>query len=201
MHSSSRARAMGALGIVGSGLWLISVVVQHRLGLFTSDGSPLRVAHQLLALAGMIGAMAGFIGLLWGQCFHGRLGPAGVIIYVVGYGLIVVGGLALLAGPAESPLFLVFPIGGLLQDVGYLLFGLATLRSARWQGWQRWAPLLAAAIGLLAIGVPMLAGITPDGPGMLAELLLGGAWLGVGLAVFTTYQPEAAVREPAARTT
>lgn len=88
--------------------------------------------------------------------------------------------------PGESPLFLVFPIGGLLQDVGYLLFGLATLRSARWQGWQRWAPLLAAAVRLLAIGIPMLAGITPDGPGLLAELLLGGAWLGVGLAVFTT---------------
>lgn len=202
MHSSSRARAMGALGIVGSSLWLISVVMQHRLGLFTPDGSPLQVAHELLALAGMIGAMIGFLGLLWGQCFQGRLGPAGVIIYVVGYGLIVLGGLALLvAGPVESPLFLVFPIGGLLQDVGYLLFGIATLSSARWRGWQRWTPLLAATVGLLVIGIPILAGITPDGPGLLAELLLGGAWLGVGLAVFSAYQPEAAVRAPAAPTT
>lgn len=202
MHSSSRARTMGALGIVGSGLWIISVVMQHGLGLFTADGSPLQVAHELLALTGMIGAMVGFLGLLWGQCFHGRLGPTGVIIYVAGYGLIIVGGLALLvAGPVESPLFLVFPIGGLLHDIGYVLFGIATLRSARWQVWQRWTPLLAATVGLLAIGIPMLAGITPDGPGLLAELLLGGAWLGVGLAVFTTYQPEAATRTPAARTT
>jgi len=108
--------------------------------------------------------MVGFLGLLWGQCFHGRLGPAGVMIYVVGYGLIIVGGLALVVtgtGPVESPLFLIFPIGGLLQDVGYLLFGIATISSARWQGWQRWAPLLAAAVGLLAIGLPMLAGIIP----------------------------------------
>lgn len=202
MHSSSHARVAGAIGIVGSGLWLISVIVQYRLGLFTPDGSPLRVAHQLLALTGMSGAMAGFIGLIWGQCFHGRLGPAGVIAYVLGYALIVVGGLALLIiGPVESPLFLLFPIGGLLQDIGYLFFGIATLRSARWHGWQRWAPLLAAAIGLLAIGIPMLTGIAPDGPGLLAELLLGGAWLGVGLAVFTAYQRDEAMRAPIARAT
>jgi hypothetical protein len=195
MHHSARARVAGAIGIVGSLVWLFSVVMQHQLGLFTPDGSLLRVAHQLLALLGMSGAMAGFIGLIWGQCFHGRLGPVGIMIFVFGYALIVVGGLILLTiGPAESPLFLLFPIGGLLQDIGYLSFGIATLRSARWQGWQRWAPLIAAAIGLLAIGIPMLAGITPDGPGMVAELLLGGAWLGVGLAVLTAYQRGAAVR-------
>lgn len=202
MHSSSHARAMGALGIVGSGLWLISVIMQHRLSLFTPDGSPLHVIHQLLALTGIIGAMAGFLGLLWGRCFHGRLGPVGVIVYVLGYALIVVGGLVLLiTGPVESPLFLLFPIGGLLQDIGYLFFGIAALRSARWHGWQRWAPLLAAAIGLLAIGLPMFAGITPDGPGLLAELLLGGAWLCVGLAVFTAYQHDEVVRDPVARAT
>lgn len=38
-----------------------------NLHLFTPEGSPHRVAHQLLALAGMIGAMAGFLGLLWGS--------------------------------------------------------------------------------------------------------------------------------------
>jgi len=49
--------------------------------------------------------------------------------------------------------------------------------------------------------LPIPLGITPDGPGLLAELLLGGAWLIVGLAVFTTYQRGGDVRAPAARTT
>lgn len=200
MHSASRARVAGVLGITGSVLWIVSVLMQHRMGLFTPDGSPLRVAHQLLALTGMIGAMAGFLGLIWGQCFRGRLGPASVIVYVLGYALIVVGGLALLiVGAAESPLFLVFPIGGLLQDIGYVLFGIAAVRGARWRGWRRWTPLFAAVVGLLGIGIPMLVGFTPDGPGMLAELLLGGAWLGVGLAVITAYQRDEAARAPAVR--
>jgi hypothetical protein len=46
----------------------------------------------------------------------------------------------------------------------------------------------------------MLLGLTPDGPGMLAELLMGVVWFGIGLAVFTAYQQSESAPAPAIRT-
>jgi hypothetical protein len=186
--------------MAGGLIWIISVIVQHSLGLFDPDGSPLWMIQQLLALAGMICAMAGLLGLLWGQAFRGRLGPLGIILHILGWGLIAIGGLALLViGPAESPLFLVFPIGGTLHDVGYLLIGIAAIISGRWSGWQRWTPLVAAVVNLLTMGLPMLLGATPDGPGMIPELLNGVMWFGIGLAVFSASRQAAPVPAPAIR--
>src|SRR5215207_3708978 len=124
MHISSRARIAGSIGMIGGVFWMISVIMQYSLGLFTSDGSSLHIAHTLLALSAIIGAMSGFIGLLWGQAFRARLGTTGVIIYIIGWAFIIIGGIGLLVlGDAESPLFLVFPIGGNLQTLGCFLFG------------------------------------------------------------------------------
>jgi hypothetical protein len=186
--------------MAGGVLWIISVIVQYSLGLFEPDGSPVWVIHQLLALAGMICSMAGFLGLLWGQAFRGRLGPIGIIMHILGWVLIAIGGLALLLiGPAENPVFLVFPIGGNLHDFGYILIGIATIISGRWSGWQRWVPLVAAVVNILTMGLPMLLGVAPDGPGMIAELLNGVMWFGIGLAVFTVARQAAPAPAPAVR--
>lgn len=201
MHTSSRARTAGIIGMAGSVLWIISLIMEYSLGLFTFDGSQLQIADQLLSLAGMSCSMAGFLGLLWGQAFRGRLGPAGIVMHILGWGLIFIGGLGLLViGPAESPLFLVFPIGGNLHDFGYLFIGIATVTSGRWSGWQRWMPLVAAVVTLLTVGLPMLLGATPDGPGLIPELLMGAMWFGIGLAVVTAYQQAAPTPSPAVRT-
>ncbi len=201
MSTSSRVRNAGLIGMVGGILWIISIIMEYSLGLFNPDGSPLDVTCTLLSLAGMSGAQAGFLGLLWGQAFRGRLGPIGIIMHILGWGLIFVGGLGLLAiGPAESPLFLVFPIGGNLHDYGYLFIGIATVTSGRWSDWPRWMTLVAAVVNLLTMSLPMLLGVTPDGPGMIPELLMGAMWFGVGLAVVTAYQQTAPAPSPAVRT-
>lgn len=197
MHTSRRARNAGVIGMVGSALWIISVIMQFRLGLFTPEVSPVRIVYDLIAFSGIGGAMVGFLGLIWGGAFRGRLGPAGVILYVLGWALIVVGGLALPLAGEESPLFLIFPIGGNLQSLGYLLFATAAVLHGRWNGWQRWMPLVAAVGLLLTNGLPMLLGLTPDGPGMLAEVLMGVVWFGVGLAVFTAYRQDEPQTAPA----
>jgi hypothetical protein len=192
MIVASRVRTAGVLGMAGGLLWIVSVVMQYGLGLFSPDGSPLRLIHELIAFAGIIGAMAGFWGLIWGQAFRGRLGPVGVALYILGWAFILIGGIGLLAlGPAESPLFLVFPIGGNLKSLGAILFAIATVTSGRWSGWQRWMPLVVAAALLLTMDVPTLMGLTPDGPTMLAELLEGVVWVGLGLAVFTSARQPA----------
>ena len=200
MSTTSRVRTAGLIGMAGGMLWIVSVILQNSQGLFDPDGSPAWVLQQVLALAGMLCSMAGFLGLLWGQAFRGRLGPLGIILHIVGWGLIFIGGLALLViGPAESPLFLVFPIGGNLHDIGYILIGIATIISGRWSGWQRWMPLVAAVVNILTMGLPMLLGAAPDGPGMIAELLNGVMWLGIGLAVFSASRQAAPAPAPASR--
>jgi hypothetical protein len=177
--------------MVGSVLWIISVVMQFSLGLDNPEAGSGYLLYNLTAFGGIAGAMVGFLGLLWGGAFRGRLGPAGVSLYVLGWALIVAGGLALPLADEESPLFLLFPIGGNLQSLGYLLFATAAVLHGRWAGWQRWMPLVVAVGLLLTNGLPMLLGLTPDGPGMLPELLMGALWFGVGLAVFTAYRQDA----------
>lgn len=186
MVTPSRVHTAGLIGVVGGLLWTISVVLQYSLGLFDPNGSPQWVVQQVLAIAGMLCAMAGFLGLLWGHAFRGRLGPIGIIMFILGWVLIAIGGLALLViGPAENPLFLVFPIGGTLHDAGSILIGIATVISGRWRGWQRWMPLVAAVVNLGTMTLPMLLGVAPDGPGLIPEVLQGVMWFGIGLAVFT----------------
>jgi hypothetical protein len=200
MSIASRVRTAGVIGMVGGVLWIISIIMEYSLGMFEPDGSPLWVVQQLLALAGMICSMAGFLGLLWGQAFRGRLGPVGIIMHILGWVLIAIGGLGLIFLPTgDSPLFLVFPIGGNLHDFGYLFMGIAAIISGRWSGWQRWMPLVAAVVNLLTMGLPMLLGVTPDGPGMIAELLNGVMWFGIGLAVFTASRQAAPAPAPYVR--
>ena len=188
MHTS-RARNAAIIGMVGGTVFIIHIFIKYVAELSSLDGGSLGSAIELLSFSGIIAAMAGFLGLLWGHAFRGWLGPIGVIMYVIGWALIIVGGIGFLVmGAAESPLFLVFPIGGNLQTLGYILCGIATVINGRWSGWQRWMPLVVAVVLLLTSDLPMFLGLTPDGPGMIPGLLMGAVWFGVGLAVFTAYQ-------------
>jgi hypothetical protein len=45
----------------------------------------------------------------------------------------------------------------------------------------------------------MLLGVTPDGPGMIPELLNGVMWFGIGLAVFTASRQAVPAPAPYAR--
>jgi hypothetical protein len=71
------------------------------------------------------------------------------------------------------------------------------LVTARWRDWQRWIPLLYSIYGILAVGLPRVLGVTPDGPGMEIEIGQGVCWFLVALAVYTAQAritaPQAAV--------
>jgi hypothetical protein len=186
METTSFARKAGIIGIVGAVLWIISVILQNGLGVSGPESGFLWVVHELIAIAALIGMMIGFLGLLWGGAFRGPLGTVAVSVHVLAYVLIVLGTiLTLLMGNVESPLFVLFPIGGFLETAGALLLGIAALVSGRWTGWQHWMPLLYSLFYLFGIGVPMIAGLTSNGPGMAMEISQGIAWLLVALAVYT----------------
>lgn len=185
MHQPSRARIAGIAGMAGGLIWILSVIMQNSLDL-GPDTSLLRVVQSVLSLASMSGMIVGFLGLIWGGAFRGRFGTLAVLTHVLGYALIVTGGLlALLLGEADSPLFLLFPIGGALHGVAAMLLIIAVLAGALWAGWQRWMPLLYGVWYTLAVGVPLVLGVTPDGPGMSVEIGMGAWWFVVALAVYT----------------
>jgi hypothetical protein len=200
MERTSVTRGPGVAGMAGAVLWVVSVIMQHGLGIAGPDRGPLWVVHELVAQAALVGMVIGFAGLIWGGAFQGRLGAVGVGLYALGYALIVAASLLALAlptGTPESPVFLLFPIGGLLSDVGVVLIGSAVLGAGRWNGWQRWMPLLAAAYHILAIALPFFLGVTPDGPGALAALCWGVSWFLVSLAVYTAPAGVVALRRSA----
>lgn len=197
MQHTSLAHKAGVIGMTGAVLWIISVVMQHGFGVGPSGG-PLDVVHEVIALAALTAVNIGFLGSIWGGAFRGRFGTYAVGVHVVAYILIVLGGIAgLLLGDAAGPLFLLFPIGGALQGPSQLMLAVAVLGTARWDGWQRWIPLLYSIYGIFGVGLPMVLGVTPDGPGMSIEIGQGVCWFLVALAVYTA-QAKAAVPQPSA---
>jgi hypothetical protein len=188
MQNTLLARKAGVVGTAGAVLWIIALMIEYGFGLFPPDGSgPLYVTNQILSFVALAAIAVGILGIIWGAGVGGRFGRIGVWLFVLGYGLIIVGGImALSAGSDDSPIFIVFPIGGLLMDVGALLTGIAVVKDRRWDGWQRFMPLIYAAYLWLAIEVPLIMGVYADGPGLVPEIFQGIGLFFVALAVYTT---------------
>jgi len=195
MHNPSLARKAGVIGMVGGVLWIVSLIMQHGFGAGLNSSS-LYVVHEVIALTALISMNVGFLGLIWGGAFRRRFGTFAVGVHVLAYTLIVLGGIAaLVLGDAAGPLFLLFPIGGALEGVGQMLIVIAVLATARWEGWQRWIPLFYSIYQLLAVGLPLVLGATPDGPGFSVQIGTGVWWFLVALAVYTA-QARAATPQP-----
>ena len=189
MQNTSRARKAGIIGMVGAVLWAIVNVLEVSFNLFPPNGSgPLYVSNQILALVAL-GAIAwGILGIIWGGGVSGRFGKIVVWIFSIGHILIVVGGtMALLLRTDDSPIFLVFPLGALMMNVGALLTGIAVIKDKRWGGWQRFMPLIYAIYLWLAIEVPFMMGVYGEGgPVGMVEIIQDLGLFLIALAVYTT---------------
>lgn len=183
----------GIVGMVGALVWIFSVFMQNQYDLFGPGSGPLYPVHQLLAFVALAGMAIGFGGLVWGGAVVNRFGKTAVSLYAIGWGLIILAGLVgLILQTDDSPIFILYPIGGLLTDVGGLLIGIAVIVARQWSGWQRFMPLLSFLTIFFGVNLPSTLGAT-DGPGMVGELIMGACWFGVALAVFTKSQAETAV--------
>jgi hypothetical protein len=197
MQNTTLARKAGMIGMVGSVLWVITVIMQSSFALYGPDSGWLWVFHQLLVFTAFAGVIIGFLGLIWGGAVSSGFGKTAVYIYVISWALIIIAGLVMLFLPnEESPIFILFPIGGTLQDIGALLTGVAVLIAKRWSGWQRFVPIANFVIVFFGVNLPSFLGAT-DGPGMIGEFIMGICWFGVALAVYTadervvSHQPSA----------
>jgi len=187
MQNQSLARKMGIIGIIGSVLWVVAVIMQYSLNLFEPGDGVMGFVIELIFLTALAGVSVGFLGLIPGGAVVNAFGKTAVILYAVSRGLIIFGGLVgLFPQLQDSPVFIVFPIGGTLADISALLIGIAVITARRWNGWQRWMPLAHFLVVFFAVSLPLGLGMTPDGPGMAGELVMGAMYLGVALAVFTS---------------
>ena len=199
MQNTSRARKAGIIGMVGAVLWAIVNVLEVSFNLFPPNGSgPLYVTNQILALVAL-GAIAwGILGIIWGGGVGGRFGRIVVWIFSIGHMLILVGGLmALLLRTDDSPVFLIFPIGALMMDVGALLTGIAVIKDKQWSGWQRFMPLIYAIYLWLVIEVPFIMGAYGEmGPVGTVEIIQDLGLFLIALAVYTMQSSQPVAQTP-----
>lgn len=186
MNTQSSPQFFRWIGLAGGILWLLTLIAEYSLGLQPPAGEgPLYVINQLLAFLALIGIALGYLGIRAAGGVKGKMGGAGVWMAAIGYFLIVLAGIfALILRTDDSPIFLLFPLGGLLMDLGVLLTGIAVVRTAEWSGWRRFMPLLYAAYFWLAIEIPFMLEAFPDGPGFVLETPQALGLIGVGLATW-----------------
>ena len=186
MNTQSFPKIFRWIGFAGGALWLLTLIAEYSLGLQPPAGEgPLYVINQLLAFLALVGIALGYLGIRAVGGAKGKLGSTGVWMTAIGYFLIVLAGFfALALRTDDSPIFLLFPLGGLLMDVGVLLTGIAVVRTKKWSSWRRFMPLIYAAYLWLAIEIPFILGVFPDGPGFALEMGQVLGLIGVGLATW-----------------
>jgi hypothetical protein len=190
MKNNNRVQLAGIAGIGGAVLWIVTIVLEYSLGLEPPGSGPLFVVNQVLAFIALAATSLAFVGLLWGGALKGWLGKLAVGLYALAYALIIIAGiLALFIGNEDSPIFLLFPIGGLMSTLGVVLTGIAVAVQGHWSGWRRFMPLIHALYVFFAIDLPFFLSNTPEGPGMVREIIWGVSLFFVGLAVYTAQRP------------
>jgi hypothetical protein len=173
----------GALGAVVAGVaWAASDIF---ILLLTGEGYGRLVEWMhAIAEAGMLAALVGFH-VLQARSL-GRLGVVGFAIAFVGVALVLVATLLVVIFPelpeqAQHALGLLFGLGLLGGLVGFVLFGITTLRA---RVLPRWCGLLLVGYPLLllvAYLLLVLVGLPLAGPGVLVGLL----WLALGYVLWT----------------
>ena len=140
MQTNNRTQMAAIAGMAGAVLWAIVNILEVSFGLYPPRGSgPLYVANQLLAFVALAAIAVGILGINWGGGVTGNIGKTGVWLFALGHILIIVGGImALFTGTDDSPIFIVFPLGALMMDVGVLITGIAVITAGRWSMQVLW---------------------------------------------------------------
>lgn len=171
----------GQAGICAGVLYFVEGVI---LLFEPRSGGWLYVVYSLFAAAVVLTffALRGLHG--WQRGGDGRLGQTGFYISSSGLGFLAVTALVRIASGREA-LDVVFALGFLLAIVGYLLFGLASLRAAMLPRWSAPLPLLGA-IGAIVLQDKHGAGI-----------LMGVVWALLGLVLVRGAREPRAARSAA----
>jgi len=186
----TRKQRAGTIGMTGAVLWIVAILMEYGLGLQPPGGSGLLyIANRIMFWLAQAGLSIGLVGLLWGGALSGRPGQMAVSVSVLGYALIIIGGILALVIGNRNPLQ---PIGGLLSLIGVVFTGLRVALEKRWSGWQCFMPFIHGAYLLLStLLLVFFTDVSANGKGpliMVSEIIWGVSWFLVGLAVYTAQE-------------
>ncbi len=78
------ARKSGIFGMIGAGLWVISVIAQFGLHLSQSYHNPLWVLHEVVVIVANLEIAIGYLGLIWGDAVKNVFGKVSVFLVAIG---------------------------------------------------------------------------------------------------------------------
>jgi len=84
----------------------------------------------------------------------------------------------------HNPDFFLYPVGGIFQLLGGVLTGIAVVTAKRWNGWQRFAPLLQGLYYLIVLFIPIV--VSNQSPTQFTEGLWQVTWFITSLALYTS---------------
>lgn len=167
MDTSQRIRLAGWCGISGGLFYFVHAAIGELL-FSSSPGSPGFSISAGVAAANFVLLLIGFSGIAWGNALGGRFGKIVFGAAVLGYALMIVGALLMVAGvgPITDPVqavSLVYLLGRLIAVVFSVLTGVAVLLARHWKGWTRFAPLALGLWPLLGeAAYVVITGATPN---------------------------------------
>jgi hypothetical protein len=190
MNSKNQIRVSSIIGMASAVLWLIALSIEYRYGLQPpGNGSMLYYADQALFFVALAGYLVMLLGLWRSKAAGvGILGKSGLGIFIAALVALLIAQVVQLL--TKNPDFFLYPVGGILQLLGGLLTGIAVVVAKRWEGWQRYAPLLQG-LYYLALFVLLIVG-SNGGPTQLGESLWQVTWFITSLALFTKSSEAAA---------
>ncbi len=188
-------RNAAVAGMVSAIIWLIALTVEYIFHLQPpGNGSLLYYLVQLLFFIAMLGYVFLLLGLWQAKAAgEGVFGKISLGIFITGLAALLIA--SIVSALTNNPDFFLFPIGGMLQMLGGLLTGIAVVTAKRWDGWQRFAPLLQGLYYLIVLILVLVIFSQP--PTQLSESIWQVTWFLTSLALFTKTR-DAAIQNKAA---
>jgi len=182
MKSQNKIRTAGFIGMVSAGIWLIALTIEYKFQLFPpGDGSALYLVDQAIFFIAMAGYLFMLVGLWRSRAVgEGRFGGISLGIFITAISAFLIG---LIIGFTSYDLgSYLLPIGGILQMFGCLFTGIAVITAKKWDGWQRFAPMLQ---GLYYLFLFIQVAAFNQEPTQLTEGIWQVTWFITSFALFT----------------
>jgi hypothetical protein len=183
MNSKNQIRIFSIIGMVSAGLWLIALFIEYGYGLQPpGNGSLMYFADQVMFFIALLGYLIMLLGLWRSKATgDGIFGKISLGIFMAGLASLLIA--QIIQWLTKNPDFFLFPVGGICQLLGGILTGIAVITAKRWNGWQRFAPLLQGLYYLIVLFLPIV--ISNQSPSQLREAIWQLTWFITSLALFT----------------
>lgn len=183
MITKNLMRISGLVGMVSAAVWLLAIFIQSHYGVEPpGDGSFLYYADQILYFIALAGYLVMLLGMWQAKAAgDGVFGKISLGLFIAGLASLLIASIVQLL--TNNTDFFLFPVGGIFQLLGGLLTGIAVATSKRWDGWQRFAPLLQGLFYLIVLFLPVV--VSNQSPTDLGQSIWQVTWFITSMALFT----------------